>query len=93
MRAAGIRNQTELADLVGVTPSAVNTWVKNRRTPDIGLVGALARALRVPRLAVFQALGLVPRLDDEVLLQLADVLESVDAEHRSAKGTDRRTDL
>lgn len=80
MRSAGIRNQSELAELVDVTPSAVNTWVKNRRMPDISMAASLARALGVPRLAVYQAMGKLPRLEGELAMQLADVLETVDDE-------------
>ena len=79
MRNAGIRNQTELANSINVTSSAVNTWVRNRRKPDITMVGPLARALGIPRLRVWQAMGIVPHIDEELTLLVADVLESADA--------------
>ena len=55
MLAAGVRNQTDLAERVGVTSSAVNTWVRDRRKPDISMAEPLAKALGLQRIDVLLA--------------------------------------
>lgn len=81
MLSAGVRNQTDLADRVGVTSSAVNTWVRDRRKPDISMAEPLARALGLQRIDVLLAMvSAGPAVDEDTLGRLADLLEVVDGE-------------
>ena len=84
MLAAGVRNQTDLAERVGVTSSAVNTWVRDRRKPDISMAEPLARALGLQRLDVLLAMvSAGPGVSKDTLARLADILEVVDGERAS----------
>lgn len=40
-------NQKQLAEAIGVTPTRLNYWVKDKREPDVFYIKALANALGV----------------------------------------------
>lgn len=39
--------QNELADLLGITPSRLNFWEKDKREPDIGMIKKISQVLNV----------------------------------------------
>lgn len=39
--------QKQLADMIGVTPTRLNYWVKDKREPDVFYIKALAKALEI----------------------------------------------
>ena len=39
--------QKELAEMIGVTPTRLNYWIKDKRQPDVEYIKKLASALRV----------------------------------------------
>lgn len=46
-RAKSGLTQRQLADILGITPTRLNYWEKDKRQPDVGMIKALASALHV----------------------------------------------
>lgn len=65
MKRVGVRSQADLAERVHVTRATVSKWIKGTRIPDRDSAAAIARALNVSRMLVYQKLGWTPSVDDQ----------------------------
>ena len=67
-------SQKELASRLGISPTRLNYWEKDKREPDVGMIKELSKALHIPADILIgneeYADGL-PYKDDEIKLVLA----------------------
>lgn len=80
MEAAGIPSRAELARRVGRDTTTLHRWVHGERAIPYDDMVALARVLHVPRIELYQALGLLPPMSDEDARIIMDLWERADPE-------------
>lgn len=86
MSKAGM-TQKQLAEAIGVTPTRLNYWVKDKREPDVFYIKALAKALGVtgsellgidpPTDVLHISYGSGDRNTDEIRKQLHDLIDEM----------------
>lgn len=82
MKKHGIRNQSDLAERLGVVPSAVSNWVNGAKEPDTESVNAIARLFGVSVARVYEALGRMAPVTDADYRDWVELLEQTDPESR-----------
>jgi transcriptional regulator with XRE-family HTH domain len=78
IRGAGIRNQADLAERLGVGPSTVSMWSRGEREPEPDNIEALARVLGVSVVRVYEALGRMAPVSDAEYRDWVELLEQAD---------------
>ena len=67
-------SQKELASRLGISPTRLNYWEKDKREPDVGMIKALSKALHLPADILIgneEYLDGLPYMEDEIKMIIA----------------------
>ena len=78
LKAKGLRYK-DLADVFGITVSAVGHWTSGRREPSLGQIMTICRMLDID---VHELLGEDPVFTDEFEIQAANIMKHIPEEKR-----------
>ena len=82
MHKAGIRNQSDLAERLGLHRTTISAYMRGEKEPGTETVEAIARLFGVSVARVYEALGRMRHVSDAEYRDWVEMLDSTDPEAR-----------